>query len=154
VLGGEVLLPLVYNPDLPLRQIVIWARAGGINCTGTFYVPTHEWICIFAKPAFRLRSKGASGVGDVWYFPQEPSDHPAPFPLALAKRAIETVMPQIVLDPFAGRGTTLKAAKNLGIKSIGVEIEERFCEMAARWLEREGAWLPSQLSLLSGDERG
>ena len=132
VLGGEVVTPLVYNPGLPIRQVVIWARAGGINFSPSFYVPTHEWILILAKPDFRLKSKGASGIGDVWVIPQESGTvHPAPFPLALPSRAIETTASRLVLDPFCGSGTSLVAAKSHGVKAIGIEIEERWCDLAA-----------------------
>lgn len=137
VQGGELWTPLALNPGLPVRQIVIWQRAGGINFSPTFYVPTHEWIVMFAKPEFRLRSKGASGVGDVWTIPQEANpDHPAPFPEALPLMALETTGATSVLDPFAGSGTTLVAAKRLGRKAIGIELSERYCEIASRRLSQ------------------
>lgn len=70
---------------------------------------------------------------------REKFDHPCPKPLSWmawavtrASRAGETI-----LDPFAGTGTTLRAAKNLGRKSIGVEIEERYCEIIASRMEQE-----------------
>lgn len=135
VQGGRLWTPFDVNPGLPVRQVVIWQRAGGINFSPSFYVPTHEWIVIFAKPAFRLKSKGASGVGDVWVIPQESGTaHPAPFPEALPRMAIETTDAALTLDPFMGSGTTLVAAKRMGKRAVGVEINERFCEMAAKRL--------------------
>jgi len=137
VQASTLWLPLQLNPGLPLRQIIIWSRAGGMNFAPTHYVPTHEWICVFAKPAFRLKSKGASGVGDVWRILQDGDNkHPAPFPIGLPARAIETTAPGLVCDPFAGSGTTLRAAKDAGVRAIGIEKSERYCEMAARRLDQ------------------
>lgn len=133
-IGGKLWLPFELNPDLPLRQIVTWARAGGMNFNPTAYVPTYEWIMVFAREAFRLKSKAASGVGDVWRVNQEPSEHPAPFPTGLPGRAIETTGPGSVLDPFCGSGSTLRAAKDAGVPSVGIEKSERYCEMAVRRL--------------------
>jgi DNA modification methylase len=135
VQGGELWTPIMVNPDLPVRQIIVWARAGGINFSPSFYVPTHEWIVVLAKPAFRLKSKGASGVGDVWTVPQESNTaHPAPFPEALPFRALETTGARHVLDPFGGSGTTAVAAKRLGRRCTLIEREEKYCELAARRL--------------------
>ncbi len=138
VQNGILQIPLDLNPGLPVRQIVIWTRAGGINFAPTHYVPTHEWIVVFAKPSWRLKSKEASGVGDVWYFPQESgTEHPAPFPIGLPLRAMETSTDGLWLDPFSGSGTTLEAAKKMGRRAIGIEIEERYCEIAAKRLSQE-----------------
>jgi site-specific DNA-methyltransferase (adenine-specific) len=135
--NGIVQTPLDFNPGLPVRQIVIWARAGGINYSPTYYCPTHEWIVIYAKPDFRLKSKGASGVGDVWNIPQEAGTwHPAPFPLALAHRAIETVMPAFVVDPFAGSGTTAVAAKQLGVDYLCNELSAEYVAYAEERLSK------------------
>lgn len=135
--NGECWLPLTLNPGLPLRQVVIWARAGGMNYTPTHYVSTCEWILVLAKPAFRLKNQAASGVGDVWYVPQQlRKDHPAPFPVGLPARAIESVHPSSVLDPFAGSGTTLVAAKAAGVHCVGIEQSEQYCENAAYRLQQ------------------
>lgn len=133
VLNGVLVSPITYiSPELPIRQIVIWARAGGINFSPVFYCPTHEWVVIIAKPGFRLRDKSASGVGDVWYIPQEKNSnhHPAPFPLALPRTIIETTASEIILDPFMGIGTTGVAAVQLGRKFIGIELEPKYFDVA------------------------
>ena len=58
--------------------------------------------------------------------------HPTQKPLRLMKWCIEQApKSQTILDPFMGSGTTLRAAKDLGRKAIGIEIEERYCEIAA-----------------------
>ena len=66
--------------------------------------------------------------------------HPCPKPLGawqwlLSKGSTDTG--EIVLDPFMGAGTTLRAAKNLGHPAIGIDIEERYCEIAANRLAQE-----------------
>jgi DNA modification methylase len=57
---------------------------------------------------------------------------------------IEKTKPGVVLDPFAGTGTTLVVAKELGLKSIGIDISEEYCEMIKRRIE--GIALPMELS--------
>lgn len=67
------------------------------------------------------------------------TEHPATFPLQIAADHITSWSNPgaIVLDPFSGSGTTLRAAKDLGRKAIGIEIEERYCEIAARRMGQE-----------------
>jgi site-specific DNA-methyltransferase (adenine-specific) len=62
--------------------------------------------------------------------------HPAQKPISLIKNLL-SVGGDLLLDPFMGSGTTLVAAKQLGRKAIGIEIEEKYCEIAAKRLGQE-----------------
>jgi site-specific DNA-methyltransferase (adenine-specific) len=65
-------------------------------------------------------------------------DHLTQKPLLLLSELVQFFAPgTTVLDPFMGSGTALLAAKNTGRKAIGIEIEERYCEIAARRLGQE-----------------
>lgn len=129
---GEAWLPLCLNPGLPLRQIITWARPGGINFNASHYLNMYEWIMVFARPDWKLKNQAASGMGDVWNVTQmQGADHPCPFPKELPARAIESAAPRSIMDPFLGSGTTLRAAKDAGIRGIGIEMSEGYCEMAA-----------------------
>ena len=68
---------------------------------------------------------------------KEPRLHAAQKPLPIMHWCLELVPDaQTILDPFMGSGTTLRAAKDLGRKAIGIEIEERYCEIAAKRMEQ------------------
>jgi len=134
VLNGVLVEPRDYVPrDLIVRQRIIWARAGGVNFSPAFYLPTYEEVLVIARPDFRLKSKGASRAGDVWNIPQETGTwHPAPFPLELARRVIETTAPDYICDPFMGRGTTAIAAGLAGIGYLGCNRSAVYVERAQR----------------------
>jgi site-specific DNA-methyltransferase (adenine-specific) len=64
--------------------------------------------------------------------------HPTPKPVSLMETLLGHCKPEWrILDPFAGTGSTLLAARNLGRKAIGFELDERHCEMAARRLSQQ-----------------
>lgn len=113
---------------LPIRQIIIWKKPGGINFNDGYFLPTYEVIYLIAKPKFKLAPK-VNRYGDVWQInPQKGSWHPAPFPLELAKRCIESTTGSIILDPFIGSGTVALACKDMNKTYIGIDISKDYCE--------------------------
>jgi site-specific DNA-methyltransferase (adenine-specific) len=63
--------------------------------------------------------------------------HPTPKPIGLMETLIERCPDGVIADPFAGSGATLIAARNLGRKAIGVELEEKYCEIIASRLANQ-----------------
>lgn len=122
--------------DVPLRQIIIWKRKGGINFNAGYFLPTYEVIYFIAKKDFKL-APHANSYGDVWEIMQEQrNDHPAPFPVELIDRIISSTTSQIILDPFMGSGTTAVVAAGLGRDFIGIEKSEKYCKSALERLEK------------------
>ena len=122
--------------DLPVRQIIIWRRKGGINFNPGYFLPTYEVIYLIPKPDFKLAPK-ANAYGDVWEFTQEMNNpHPAPFPVDLINRIVSSTTSQIILDPFSGSGTTAIVAMGLKRKYIGIELSPDYCKMSEERIER------------------
>lgn len=99
-----------------------------------------EYILLFYKEKWK-KPKGKSTLdkqsfiewtNGLWTFNNEINkDHPAPFPIELAYRCINlfSYVENLVLDPFAGSGTTLIAAALSKRRAIGVEIDQQYCEL-------------------------
>jgi DNA modification methylase len=126
--------------DLPRRPqwTGVWYKP--ISMSGLIAYPIYPHWEPIAFYNFKGNFAGNKGHrSDVYMFnPQKASEsgHPTPKPEGLAAELIRFFSPNVVVDPFAGSGTTLVAAKNLGVKAIGIEIEESFCEMTANRLSQ------------------
>lgn len=119
----------------PVRQIIIWKRDGGINFNAGYFLPTYEVIYLICKPDFKLAPK-ANARGDVWQIPQENNNlHPAPFPVELAQRCIESTTAEIILDPFIGSGSTAIAAEGCNREWIGFDQSKDYCKLARERIE-------------------
>ena len=96
------------------------------------------------EPLFYHARKGfepSERPTDVWQYNYPANGgqrwHPTQKPLGLMRKCLRVLGPGLVLDPFCGSGTTLEAARDANCRAIGIEIEERYCEIAARRLDQE-----------------
>jgi site-specific DNA-methyltransferase (adenine-specific) len=107
------------------RWVLSWIRDNSTqrNGTGGFnhWEPVLVYGCgKFSKDSIRSLDHGGHDF------------HPSVKPLNLLRWLIEEAEAQTILDPFMGSGTTLRAAKDLGRKAIGIEIKEKYCAIAAK----------------------
>jgi site-specific DNA-methyltransferase (adenine-specific) len=118
---------------------VIWDRRGSMALNCKRYAPSTEHLLAFGRP--HIWNDEHNKLLSVWRlgFDRDDNDHPCAFPIEIAYRPIasSTNYGDVVLDPFMGSGTTLVAAKQLGRRAIGIEIEEKYCEIAANRLANE-----------------
>jgi hypothetical protein len=128
----------VTRPD-GVRSLLIWNKAGSFSgpLNAAFFT-NHEEIYVIGegwrRSAPPLRSVITSS--EHRSSAARESGHPTPKPVGLMQLLIDRCPPGVIADPFAGSGSTLVAAKLQGRNAIGVEVEERYCEIAARRLDQ------------------
>jgi site-specific DNA-methyltransferase (adenine-specific) len=119
-------------------RLCIWEKSNPSPMNGEYLWLSSIEYCVFGRrkgATFNELCKSPVFRGPI----ADANGHPTPKPEWLLAKIIHasTDLSQTILDPFMGSGTTLVAAKNLGRKAIGIEIEEKYCEIAARRLEQE-----------------
>jgi hypothetical protein len=142
--------PIDFLTNMPCRQFIFWRAKGEFPLS---FQAIHIWDkktgCmseyerIFERNSdnghwkvfreYLINSTVAANyTGDTFF------GHLSQKPIKLIRQLLMLAKDsQNILDPFAGSGTTLRAAKDLGRKAIGIEIEEKYCEIAARRMAQE-----------------
>lgn len=116
----------------PITSLMVWdkGRMGAGPLRGLR--PRYELCALLMHEGFKIENRRLT---DIWVEPlphRKPTGHKSEKPVGLISKIIHESGGQIVLDPFLGSGTTAVAAKQLGLKCIGIEIEEKWCEVAAK----------------------
>ena len=134
-----VVMKSAVTAGLPMTSLMVWDKEW-IGPGGSQGLrPAYELCALLAKPGFAIPDRG---VPDVWRHKTggfKPNGHPAEKPVALVQRilTVAALKPgQLVLEPFAGSGTTAVAAKALGLRCIAIEAEEKWCELIASRLDQ------------------
>jgi hypothetical protein len=122
------------------RQLLIWDKSHngpGMGALDLPWGPSHEEVYVLGSG---FKGKRESSVLTITPYNSQSSDrpnHPTPKPLGLMERLIGKCPEGVIADPFAGSGATLVAAKNMRRKVIGVETEEKYCEIIAKRLAQD-----------------
>lgn len=118
------------------RQVLIWDTKGalGMGAIDLPWKPAHQEIYVLGRGFHGPRTTDVLTYAPVQSLGYNGREHPHQKPVELMEALIRKCPPGAIADPFAGSGSTLVAAKALGRHAIGVELEERYCEMAARRL--------------------
>lgn len=120
------------------RARLIWDTKGalGMGDLSIPWKPSDQEIYILGSGFAGRRDTNVLTCAPVQSMAKNGRQHPHEKPVPLLERLLVKCPPGVVADPFSGSGSTLRAAKNLGRRAIGVELEERYCEIIAKRLEQ------------------
>ncbi len=126
------------NRPKGVRAVLVWDKgpASGMGDLSVPWKPSWEEIYVIGDGFAGRRDEGVLKGFTIITWESAGRCHPNQKPVTLLRHLISKVKADVILDPFMGSGTTLRAAKDLGRKAIGIEIEERYCEIAAKRLQQ------------------
>ena len=135
-----VVMKAAVDAEWPVVSNLIWHKdwigpGGNVGLR-----PAYEMVALLPMPEFSIEDRGIPDVMTYKWASYKPSGHPAEKPVALLSRLIRESKPVRqgpILDPFMGSGSTLVAAKAAGYRAIGIEAEEKWCEIAANRCRQE-----------------
>lgn len=118
------------------RMLLLWDKGDwpGMGDLALPWGPSTEEIYVLGEGFTGKRQ------GQLLRFPERPGPnalHPTEKPVGLMVALVRACPEGVIVDPFMGSGSTLRAAKDLGRSAVGVELEERYCERAAKRLGQE-----------------
>lgn len=129
-----VVMRAAIDAGLPVTSLLVWDKEwigpGGPQGLR----PSYEVCALMAQPGFTIPDRSTP---DIWRHKvgsYKPHGHPAEKPEPLLRRIVDACRMEagsVVLDPFAGSGSTLAAARSLGLHAIGIEAELKWCDLIA-----------------------
>lgn len=123
------LVGAIETTNLRVNGMVVWDKCSyGL---GNGFRAQHELVLFASKGTPLVVDHGVANV--LRHRRSDNEDHPSPKPVGLMRDLLRVVAApgDLIVDPFMGAGATLEAARDLGMRIVGIEIEERYCELAA-----------------------
>jgi hypothetical protein len=121
------------------RMVLIWDTKGalGMGAMDLPWKPSHQEVYVLGKGFSGRRTTDVLVAAPVQSLGYNGREHPHQKPVELMAGLIAKCPPGLIADPFAGSGSTLVAAKSLGRRAVGIEVDEAYCEIAAKRLAQD-----------------